>query len=296
MNTPSRIAAFAAAVAVSFGAAFGLGTVVGPVGTAAAEPEHGSPDGGHSGSGEPADAAAGELPGGLPISQDGYTLDLTRDTATAGRSVAVSFRVLGPDGTPLTAYEPTHDKDLHMVAVRRDMVGFQHVHPRRAADGTWSAPLSLAAGTWRLFADFAPGGQDEAIILGADLAVGGPYAPRPLPEPAPEYTVDGYTVTLDGAFRAGRSSTLTLSVSRDGRPVTDLQPYLAAYGHLVALRDGDLAYLHVHPSGTPGDGTTQAGPSIEFYANIPSPGRYRLFLDFSHGGVVRTVEFTVEAS
>jgi hypothetical protein len=93
----------------------------------------------------------------------------------------------------------------------------------------------------------------------------------------------------------GQESELTLSVSRDGQPVTDLQPYLAAYGHLVALRDGDLAYLHVHPAGEPGDGTTAPGPDITFYATAPSAGDYRLFLDFQHGDVVRTAEFTVRA-
>ena len=102
-------------------------------------------------------------------------------------------------------------------------------------------------------------------------------------------------MTLAGELVPGRESELTLSVSRDGQHVTDLQPYLAAYGHLVALRDGDLAYLHVHPAGEPGDGTTAPGPDITFHATAPSGGDYRLFLDFQHGDVVRTAEFTARA-
>ncbi len=86
-----------------------------------------------------------------------------------------------------------------------------------------------------------------------------------------------------------------MTVSRNGQPVTDLQPYLAAYGHLVALRDGDLAYLHVHPDGGPGDGHTTAGPGITFYATVPAGGDYRLFLDFKHGGTVHTAAFTAHA-
>ncbi|MFM9662849.1 hypothetical protein ACKI2B_46205, partial [Streptomyces scabiei] len=77
------------------------------------------------------------------------------------------------------------------------------------------------------------------------------------------------------------------------RPVTDLQPYLGAYGHLVALRSGDLAYLHVHPNGEPGDGTTRPGPTVSFTATAPSDGTYRLFLDFKHEGKVHTAAFTV---
>ena len=72
--------------------------------------------------------------------------------------------------------------------------------------------------------------------------------------------------------------------------------YLGAYGHLVALRAGDLAYLHVHPEGAPGDGATEPGPEVVFFAEVPSPDRYHLYLDFKHDGVVRTAAFTVTGS
>lgn len=141
-----------------------------------------------------------------------------------------------------------------------------------------------------MFADFVPAGGD-GLTLGADLHVAGRYDPQPLPPAATTSTVDGYTVSLSGAVKANESSPLVLSVSRNGKPVTDLQPYLGAYGHLVALRASDLAYLHVHPMGKPG--ATPAGPEIGFHATFPSNGDYRLFLDFKHGNVVRTAEFTV---
>ena len=76
-----------------------------------------------------------------------------------------------------------------------------------------------------------------------------------------------------------------MTVTRDGEPVTDLQPYLGALGHLVAIRDGDLAYLHVHPLDE-ADGP--GGPTVRFAVEVPTAGTYGLFLDFSHGGEVRT--------
>jgi hypothetical protein len=145
-----------------------------------------------------------------------------------------------------------------------------------------------------VFADFAAAGG-PALTLGLDVQIPGDFTPRPLPPPAGSVTVDGYRVDLHGVLEPGRSSELRLRVSRDGVPVTDLQPYLGAYGHLVALRAGDLAYLHVHPGGTPGDGTTRPGPDISFSAEVPSAGTYRLFLDFRHAGVVHTAPFTVVA-
>jgi hypothetical protein len=300
MNTPAKLGAYTLGLLAVFGAAAGLGSVVGPVDAAADDTAtHDTAPHGETPAESPMDTSAQQsstahLPGGLQVSQDGYTLDAA-GSLPAGAASPVSFRILGADGQPVTAYDTAHDEDLHLIAVRRDLTGYQHVHPELAADGTWSIPLDLTAGEWRLFADFDPAGEDAGLVLGADVAVAGDYVPQPLPKPSTTAEVDGYTVTLDGELVPGQESELTLSVSRNGQPVTDLQPYLAAYGHLVALRDGDLAYLHVHPAGEPGDGTTAPGPDITFYATAPSAGDYRLFLDFQHGDVVRTAEFTVRA-
>ena len=292
MRTSIKIAAFAAGLVAVFGAATAIGTAVGPVEATVAEEPHG----GHE-DGAPATDAAAELPGGLMVSQDGYTLDLITRQLPASANASVELRILGPDGTPVTDYATEHGKELHLITARRDLTGFQHVHPRRDGSGTWSVTLNAAIpGAYRIFADFRPADREDGLTLGSDLAVAGAYDPRPFPQDSRVSTVDDYTVDLQGELTPGTDSKLTLSVSKAGAPVTDLDPYLEAYGHLVALRDGDLAYLHVHPGGTPDDGTTPAGPSIEFFANIPSPGRYRLFLDYSHRGVVRTAEFTVTAT
>jgi len=252
---------------------------------------NGNASGGHQSHG----AAVG-VPGGLMVSQHGYTLSLTNPIVAVGATVPLTFTITGPDNRPVTEYQVTHDKLLHLIAIRRDTTNFQHVHPVLAGDGTWSVPLDLrAAGEWRIFADFAPTGHDGSMTLGVDLAVTGMYEPQPLPPVMPIAEVDGYTVSLDGSLMPGAPAMLTFSVHKDDQPVTDLQPYLAAYGHLVALRVGDLAYLHVHPDGEPGDGRTEPGPEIIFHATAPSPGTYRLFLDFQHGGVVRTASFTAVA-
>ena len=291
MSTPLRIAGFVVALAAVFGLALAVGNAVGPF--AESEPEHDAGHGSESNDSTSTEPGA-DLPGGLMVSQDGYTFRLADGSARPGRDVPVSFTIDGPDGRPVTAYDVEHEKKLHLIAVRRDFSGFQHVHPKLDDHGTWSTDLDLTPGQWRLFADFKAGGA-EGLTLGADLSVSGSY--EPVADEGEQRTarVDGYTVTLDGDLSPGSDAKLTLSVERDGRPVTDLQPYLGAYGHLVALREGDLAYLHVHPDGTPGDGSTEPGPDVVFYAAVPSSGDYRLYLDFKHDGVVRTAAFTVGA-
>ncbi len=129
---------------------------------------------------------------------------------------------------------------------------------------------------------------------------------QPLGAPSPTATTDdGYEVELSGADAvAGEESELTFAVSRDGEPV-EVEPYLGANGHLVALREGDLAYLHVHPIEAGGDHGSEpehgaepahagAGEPIAFATEFPSDGRYGLFLQFKADGEVHTAAFTAD--
>ena len=275
MRTLIRLAVVVAGLGAVFAAAVGVGAAVGPVGAPEAHPAAAAP--------APESAATGT----------GYVLDVLEEPAAGTTTVA--FRVLGPDGAPVTDYTQDHGEDLHLVAVRADLSGYQHVHPDRAPDGTWRVPLTLTPGTWRLVADTTPAAADEDLALTADLQVAGTYDPQPLPGPASVAEVDGYTVVLTGELTAGAESELTFSVSRDGRPVVDLQPYLGAYGHLVALREGDLEYLHVHPV-EDAHVAPAPGPHVAFAATAPSAGTHRLFLDFRHGDAVHTAAFAVQVT
>nr|WP_145777472.1 hypothetical protein [Micromonospora olivasterospora] len=228
--------------------------------------------------------------GGLAVSTGGWTLTPLSEGFAAGRPGEFRLQVRDVQGRPVTRFAVVHDKPMHLIVVRRDLTGYQHLHPTMAADGTWSVPLTLPQpGAWRAYADFTVVGDDggqTALTLGVDLAVPGGYAPRPLPAPAATATADGFTVSWSGEPRIGVTRPLRFQI-RAGDSVPTLERYLGAYGHLVALREGDLGYLHVHPeAGPPGEGVT-------FQLTVPGPGRYRLYLDFQVGGVVRTAEFTL---
>jgi hypothetical protein len=288
MNTAAKLAAYGAALALLVTGAYGVGTAVGPLSAATAPGQHGEAPAGAGGHGDTPSGTVAEAatqPAGLASSSGGYTLTPTDPTLTPGTPEAFSFRITGPDGAPVTAFDIEHDKRMHLILVRRDTTGFQHLHPEMGVDGTWSVPLTLpAGGSYRAFADFAPTGA-EPTTLGVDLAATGVYEPVAHVESRTSQ-VDDYTVELTGDLVPGQASPVTLTVSRDGAPVTDLQPYLGAFGHLVALREGDLAFLHVHPM----------EDSVRFAATFPTEGRYRLILQFQHEGRVHTVAFTQEVS
>jgi hypothetical protein len=220
---------------------------------------------------------------GLAVADDGLRLVLATPEFERGATQQLRFRIVDDKGGTVRDFDVEHTKRMHLIVVRRDLTGFQHLHPVQQPDGSWATPLRLdGAGSYRVFADFSH--DEQPVTLASDLRVDGAADLSPLPEPAAEAaTDDGYTVRMDsGTARAGEEDAMRFTVMRDGKPV-QVQPYLGANGHLVALREGDLAFLHVHPT----EGT-------EFESTFPTTGRYRLFLQFKHDGRVHTAAFTKE--
>jgi len=258
-----KLAGFAVVLAAVFGVAVAAGSTVGPDRHGTSGKSDGMAMGGHE-----ADPIRG-----LAASEDGLTLELGQTQLTRNRPTELRFSVNGKSG-PISDYEVTHEQRMHLILVRRDGKGFQHLHPR-FDHGTWRTTVTLPdPGAYRVYADFAR--QGEPHTLAADLTVDGDATYQPFPRPSTSATTDGYQVDLkpDGG-------TLNFEITKDGRKVAT-EPYLGAGGHLVALREGDLAFLHVHPDGD--------GPSFE--ADLDPASHYHLYLQFKHAGVVHTAEFT----
>jgi len=266
MTAGARVAAFAALLVAVFALATVAGRSVGPTTGAA------SKDTGHMSAATHDGAAAAAAP----------TLSLAAPdtTLTAGRAERLTFTIRDAGGAPVRDFEREQGRRMHLIVVRRDLRRFQHLHPvQDGATGAWSTALTLPdAGVYHAFADFQTGGRRQ--VAGVDLFAAGRFAPLPLPAASTSASTDGYDVTL--VHRDG--GTLRFAVSRDGAPVTDLQPYLGASGHLVMLRAGDLAYEHVHP--------VDSASALAFETGDAAPGTYRLFLQFRHGGAVHTAAFT----
>jgi hypothetical protein len=274
VSVTAKLAGFAVVLAVLFGAALVAGRAVHPLRAATPAAEDASEM-----------AMGGDAVRGLAVSEGGLTLVLDRRTAAAGRPTPLAFRVVGSDGRTVHAFDVEHTKRMHLIVVRRDLSEFQHLHPVQAGDGRWTTTLALpAAGTYRVFADFSVDGTPHT--LADDLQVDGSFRSQALPAPAAATDVDGLHVRLlAGESRAGVESELRFRVTRGGTPVK-IDDYLGAKGHLVALRSGDLAFLHVHPD----------ADRLQFASTFPTAGRYRLFVQFKVDGRVHTAAFTREVA
>jgi hypothetical protein len=284
LSAPVRLAAFAAGLALIGGAAALAGAAIGNGGVATEAAD---------GAGMTMDAmspAAQNRASGLSSVAGGYSFVSARSTLPLDRPTAFTFRIVDGQGRPVRNVDLDGGVRVHLIVVRRDFAGYRHVHPTLRPDGSWTVPLTLTApGAYRAFADFEIAGRKT--VLGRDLFVPGSFTPAPLPAPHSSAVTDGYHVELaHDALHAGRATKLRFSISRNGEAVRSFDSYVGHRGHLVALREGDLSYSHVHP-----EPDARVG-EIVFHTQLPSAGRYRLFLQFKVDGVVHTAPFTVEVA
>ncbi|MFC7138470.1 hypothetical protein ACFQMA_01295 [Halosimplex aquaticum] len=235
------------------------------------------------------DAGSHSQPGGLSVAANGLQLEVSGTRIDPEKPHEWTYRVRTEAGDVVTDFKETHDQLAHLILVRRDLTRFQHLHPTLADDGTWSVEFSLPdPGVYRAFVDVLVDGQPTT--LGVDMLSSGSAQYEGRPQSTREAEIEGYTVELASEqITAGETADIEFEVRKDG-DVAHLDPYLGALGHLVALRDGDLAYLHVHPEGTaPEDGI------VRFAVRFPTTGRYRFFLQAKPDGELITTSFDVRA-
>ncbi|MGH3781496.1 MAG: hypothetical protein ACRDR6_25765 [Pseudonocardiaceae bacterium] len=235
---------------------------------------------------------------GLSAAASGFTLAPATTTLPAGTAQTFTFRITTAAGQNVTHFVPEQTQLLHFYLIRSDLTGFAHLHPSMSAEGVWSVELpALSPGTWRAYTQFITpnqAGQPVSLVLSVPLSVAGQASTVPLPAPSATTSVDGYALTLSGQLISGQERELTLTISRDGTPVTDLQPYLDTYAHLTAIHAGDLAFAHLHPQGSVhGD---HGGPTLTFHVVFPTPGDWRLFIQFQTSGTLHTAAITVHVS
>ena len=245
---------------------------------------------------------------GDPFDTRDYALAFRTSPAAVrpGVPFRMEFAVSHPgSGTAVTAFEPVHDKRYHLFVISQDMTAFQHIHPDMRPDGSWAIDVTVPKpGYYWVLSDFVPtGGAPQ--FLGRTLITAGfagdaaDGAAQLTPDTVLSKTVDDITATLavePSTLVAGEYGHLmfTLADSATGQPVTDLQPYLGAFGHTLIMSDDLRDAVHSHPSPGPGSdiSTGQGGPQVTFEGYLPRPGLYRAWTQFLRHDRLSTFSFT----
>lgn len=225
--------------------------------------------------------------GTSPTSQ-GFTIMPVSPAFDAGYSGEFAFSVVAEGTeTAVTEFDVHHEKQMHLIMVNHELTEYLHLHPEMDANGVWTTQVTFPTdGFWRVVADFVSGGK--AVLLGTDVVVGSqPMKMSNLTEEIRTVQSGPYIAELFGDTAHEGSRPLKVVFTRDGAPVTTVNPYLGANAHLVAFSP-TLEYAHMHPNDGFVDGT------MTFTAPALGHSFYKLFLQADFDGEIRLFEFVIE--
>jgi Cu+-exporting ATPase len=264
-----------------------------------------------------------EMPPTVPAAEAGVRVELSLPgSPQPGTPTRLTYRLADErSGVPITDVVVSHERPMHLIAVRRDLAEFQHLHPEpTGAPGEYTVEMTFpTAGTYVLYDEFARAtGQD--VLQRDELVIGSPSEAAALAEDRAPKTVVNIRVGLhgDGDLVASRPTRLIfqLAVAQTGQPLRDLQPYLGAPAHVVILPEDVGTFAHTHgeavgAGGHHGQAATAhgghgdahgghstadgaIGPEIAFSHTFPAPGLYKLWGQFqTRGGQLITADFVV---
>lgn len=250
------------------------------------------------------------LMAGDPFDTRDYLLDFETfpSSVKAGVPFTLVFHIRHPGtGTPVTEYEVVHDKQFHLFLISHDLSVFQHIHPEFQEDGSWLIEVTVPKpGYYGVLSDFVPSRGSPQFLARTLITVdaeGDLASAAARLEVDRDFTKTVDTITASVEFEpqrlvAGEYGHLrfTLTDATTGQPVTNLQPYLGAFGHTLILSEDMLDYVHSHPSEGPESDLSRGlgGPGATFEGYMPRPGRYRSWTQFLRNDQLTTVSFTFD--
>ncbi|MFF2876088.1 hypothetical protein ACFVR2_07155 [Gottfriedia sp. NPDC057991] len=200
---------------------------------------------------------------------------------------------MNKEGKPVKDFELEHEKLMHLIVISKGLSFFEHIHPEYKGDGKFEiSPNFPSGGEYKLYADFVPKGESKIVKCSVVNVEGQLSQPVQLvADQKLTKVIDGKEVTLTFDHLMTNMElpmTFTIKDAKTKKPITNLQPYLGAIGHVVAISGDTETYLHVHPME---ENTT--GPDAKFMTSFPKKGLYKIWGQFQQNGKVFIVPFSV---
>lgn len=212
----------------------------------------------------------------------------------ANEEILFSILIKDKSGKPIQSFETIHEKKMHLFIFSKDLAYFSHIHPNYKGKGEFAFTTKFpAGGDYMLLSEFTPKGGGDPSVESHWVQIEGKTAKDQPLVPDQELTkvVDGKKVTLSFDHLMAEMTVhmnFTISDAASNQPIKNLQPYLGAMGHAVAMSGDAKRYLHIHPMTTEGN-----GPKVTFMTIFPKKGIYKVWGQFQREGKVFTVPFVI---
>ena len=219
------------------------------------------------------------------------------------------FMILHPrTGEPVKQFNVMHEKLFHLFVISHNFTNFEHLHPALQSDGSFIVEAILpSAGLYHFYCDISPVGgvaqvSHQILVTSEFKADAAALKAKLKSEDQYSKTVSGINFSLDftpSHPMAGQPSALwyKLTDAITGEPISDLQPFLGAWGHTIIVSEDASNYLHSHP--VEAAKTLMPGQSLAtifFETFFPQPGKYRIWTQFKRHEQIVTVSFDLTVS
>lgn len=226
-----------------------------------------------------------------------------------GQPFTFRFTVSHPKtGKQIKDFNLLHEMPFHLFVVSRDFSHFDHIHPEKQKDGTFTIETTLPkAGHYQIYCDFFPAGGLPQVIH-KNLVTAG-YTGDLVAAQAKITPNKTFSKTLNGmrfelkfdpeAPVAGKPALVKYHITdaKTGKPVTDIQPYLGAWGHTLILSEDASDYLHSHPNEMIPEEADRSKliskSDVDFDTFFPRPGNYKIWSQFQRNNKITTVSFNI---
>ncbi|NLP52126.1 hypothetical protein K7887_16385 [Sutcliffiella horikoshii] len=213
-------------------------------------------------------------------------------TVKVGQETEILINIKDFSGEVIEAFLAVHEKEMHLLAIKKDLSVFQHLHPHYRGKGKFQVKTTFPkAGEYKLYADFLPEGANQQLASHELVVNGSETMEEVVPDKLLKKEIDDLTIELilpEAQVDEHISLIFTLN-DKEGNPITELEPYLGSAGHVVIVSEDMNEFLHVHPVDE-----NEKGPNVEYMTSFPQGGLYKIWGQFKYKQKLYTVPFVIE--
>lgn len=208
-----------------------------------------------------------------------------------GKTCRARLMLRHRDGRPLSADElaVVHTEKLHLFVADSSLKDYHHIHPRPAGNGggmefSFTPKIS---GHYSAWADFTMLKDGHNHKLKLDLKSASNRRIPPSIRPNTRAEKDGLYFEWSGdPLRQDTDAVVIFRITdARGNPVSDLEPVMGAFAHLVGFSADGQSLIHTHPLGAePQNAGDRGGPNLRFHIEPDCTGPTQFYLQINRDG------------
>lgn len=221
-----------------------------------------------------------------PLAQNSFDLEVTlKKPLVKGKVNRVQLELINAKNQKkltLADLKTVHTEKLHLLIIDPTLSDYHHIHPTMDKNkGVFVFDFTPKTnGDYRIWADITPLQTNQQIYVMTDIGVKAKKTPLINKMVNTVVNLDDYTFTLklDGEAKAGQAIMGAITVTKNNKPFTELEPVMGAFAHIVGFGEHYNSVLHIHPMGKePTQSTDRGGPTLDFHIEAEQAGFVKLF-------------------